>query len=532
MKVLVVGSGTMGAGIAQICVQAGYEAILNDIDLARLELAQASIVKFIQRGAEKGHYSNQEATAAIQRLTISVDLEAIASEVDWVIEAIYENVAAKQELLQRLDQACPAATRFATNTSGLSISELASVLQHPEKLVGLHFFNPVPLMKLVEVVSGAATSAEVLEATLDLAKSLGKTPVSCDDSPNFIVNRVNRPVYYEAQWLVSEGVTPQNIDKALQLGANFRLGPLATGDMSGLDIGLAVSENIFRELGDLRYRPTPLLRKLVRAKHLGRKSGRGFYAYPSGSGEPQPLYPDLLLPEVAAPVKLAVVGEGSVARRLLGKLRQAGFTLTDLAKAELVLVPPDDLEDYRDYFVKVVAPAASNAVLAVMQPLASVSELGALCQRHEYVVGLHCPISFLNDKFYEVSLGLDTLSASAALVVAMLRQLNYNYVVSPESPAGIVRRVVCCLVNEAAFALQENLASVEDIDLALTLGMNYGLGPFQYADQLGLDVVLATLQYLQAETGDPRYRPAPLLKRYVRAGRLGQETGQGFYKYT
>lgn len=532
MKILVVGSGTMGAGIAQSCVQSGYEVVLNDIDMARLETAQTNIVKFVRRGAEKGQFSIDEGEAAIRRLTISADLEQAATDVDWVIEAIYENTAAKQELLRRLEVACPNDTHFGSNTSGLSISELATVLQRPSRLVGLHFFNPVPLMKLVEVVRGAATDVAVLEEAVGVVRQLNKTPIVCDDSPNFVVNRINRPIYYEAQLLVSEGVTAQNIDKAMQLGANFRLGPLATGDMSGLEIGLAVSENIFRELGDLRYRPTALVKMLVKANRLGRKTGRGFYHYPTGTTEPQPTQPDIALPTAILPRKLAVTGQNIEANRLRGKLQQAGFTIvaaSQIQEAEVVFVPPDDIQPYRSYFVKVTQAARPNAVLAMMEPLASVTEMGALSKRAAFTVGYHCPISFLNDKFYEVALGLDTDLQNAATLVAILNQQHYNYVVSPETPAGIVRREICCLVNEAAFCLQEGLASVEDIDLALTLGMNYGLGPFQYGDRLGLDIVLNTMEYLQSETGDPRYRPAPLLRRYVRAGRLGQEAGQGFY---
>lgn len=530
-KITVIGSGTMGAGIAQNCAQAGFRVSLQDIDAKRVQAAHDQIVKFIRRGAEKGQYSSAEAEDAVSRFSSTTDLAEAVRGADWVIEAIFENMAVKKELYAQLDEYAHPQTRFASNTSGLSITELGVASGRAEQFVGMHFFNPVPLMKLVEVIRGAETSPEVMEAAVELGKALGKTVVQCEDSPNFIVNQINRPVYFEAQMLVQEGVTPQSIDKAMRLGAGFKMGPLETGDYSGLEVGLSVSENTLREFGDPKYRPMQIVRKLVRAGQVGRKAGKGFYLYPSGSDKAVPRWPDIELPKTDAPRTIAVPGEGQEARRWRGKLAQAGFEPVNVSEAELVLVTDEPGQDYKKFFSEAVLDTVPGTLLAVVNPYASPTEMGALVRRPAETFSLFCPILFIHDKFFEVQIGLDTAPANAAKAVALLDKLDYKYVVTPETPAGITLRVICCMINEAAFSLQTGLASVEDIDTAMKLGMNYGAGPFQYADRLGIDLVLQTLEHLQAETGDPRYRPAPLLRQMVRARKLGHDAGRGFYEY-
>jgi 3-hydroxybutyryl-CoA dehydrogenase len=530
-KITVIGSGTMGAGIAQNCLTAGFRVSLQDIDAKRVEAAHQQIVKFIRRGAEKGQYSSEEAEAAVSRLSSTVDLAEAVRGSDWVIEAIFENMAVKRELYSKLDEYAHPNTRFASNTSGLSITELGAASGRPEQFVGMHFFNPVPLMKLVEVIKGAETTAEVMEEAVALGKALGKTVVQCEDSPNFIVNQINRPVYFEAQMLVQEGLTPQSIDKALRLGAGFRMGPLETGDYSGLEVGLSVSENTLREFGDPKYRPMQIVKKLVRAGQVGRKAGKGFYLYPEGSDKPVPRWPDIELPKVDAPQKVAVPGEGHEARRLRGKLAQAGIEPTSVSEAEIVFVTAEPGQDYKKFFGEAVLDTVPGTLLVAMNPFVSPTEMGTLAKRPTETFSLYCPLPFIHDKFFELQMGLDTSKEAAAKALALLDALDYKYVVNPETPAGVVLRVIGCYINEAAFCLQNNLASIEDIDTAMRLGMGYGAGPFQYADKLGVDVVVQTLDYLQAETGDPRYRPAPLLRKMVRARKLGQDAGRGFYEY-
>jgi len=527
-KIAVIGSGTMGAGIAQVCLLAGYRVTLQDLKDELVQNAASQIAHFLRRMAEKGQLSSPTAETAISRLSVTTDLAEAAQEAGWVIEAVFENMEVKRDLFQRLNKFCPPETNFASNTSGLSISEIGAAGGRPRQTVGLHFFNPVPLMKLVEVVRGSDTAPEVEQAAIALGQKLGKTVVVCGDSPNFIVNRINRPVNLEAQQLLQDGLSSLTIDRALVQGAGFKMGPLMTSDLSGVHIGLTVTENIFKETGDPRFRPVPLVRKLVRAGHLGKKAGKGYYLYPPGAENPVPRQPEIVLPLAETPAKIAIVGENPATEKLKAQLTGGGLPIEeDLNEAGLVLLAPG--LDYREFFKH--HPAAPGTVYALLDALASVTEAGFVSGQPQNVIGLQNPLPSINDKFYEINLGLETSLETAAKVAALLKRMGCSYAVMPETPAGIVLRVICAMINEAAFALQENLASVSDIDTAMRLGMNYGQGPFQYADQLGLDRVLATLDYLHAETGDPRYRAAVILRQMVRAGKLGQVSGRGFYSY-
>lgn len=273
----VVGAGTMGHGIAQIAVAHGLNVLLHDVSLDLIRAARERIQRGLERMAEKGKVANVE--QAMARITSATRLEDL-SLADFVIEAIVENDAAKRDLFQQLDGVCPPNVVLASNTSSISITRLAAATQRPDKVIGLHFFNPVPVMSLVEIIRGLQTSDTTFRATVTLAETLGKTPVSVKDAPGFVANRILMPFINEASYALMEGVaSAEDIDKVTQLGFNHPMGPLALADLIGLDTCLAILEVLHRELGEDKYRPCPLLRKYVEAGWLGRKTGKGFYSY-------------------------------------------------------------------------------------------------------------------------------------------------------------------------------------------------------------------------------------------------------------
>ncbi|MGE5707000.1 MAG: 3-hydroxybutyryl-CoA dehydrogenase [Bacteroidota bacterium] len=277
--IAILGSGQMGAGIAQVAAQAGCTVYLYDVSPKALEKAQAGINKSLQRLADKGKISQEDHEAALARIKTTGELAQIADS-DLVIEAIVENLSVKRSLWQEVDHVCSSDAIFASNTSSLAITELANFVSRPERFIGMHFFNPVPMMSLVEVIDGLQTADTTHEAVMVLAKKLGKTPVALKDSPGFVVNRLLIPMINEAFFILHEGAAaPDAIDTAMKLGANHPMGPLALADFIGLDTILAIMEVLYRDLGEPKYRPCPLLRKYVQAGKLGKKSGAGVYDY-------------------------------------------------------------------------------------------------------------------------------------------------------------------------------------------------------------------------------------------------------------
>jgi 3-hydroxybutyryl-CoA dehydrogenase len=498
----VVGAGTMGSGIAQLGALSGARTLLHDPDGEALAKALERIPAQLERGAEKGRWSAEDAAGARARLEGADTLEDLA-DCDLIVEAAPESLDVKRELFGELSRIAPGAV-LASNTSSIPITSIAPAAADPSRVVGMHFFNPAPLMRLVEVIAGLESSEEALAVARAAGEAMGKRAIDAADGPGFIVNRCNRPFGLEALKLVSEGVADvETIDRICRLGGGFRMGPFELSDLVGVDVGLEVAKS-FHELsfGEPRWRPSPLAAKLVSAGHHGRKSGRGWYVYGDGPHRPD----DPPAPEASGgDGRLVVIaGELPLAEELLGLAASAGYAAVEPLGAEggvpwLALDCGAEEDD----------PPLQGGPLALLCVDGSLHALdpggGA--------VGFHALPPLEAGGLVELTRSSTTTAVAAERTDAFFQSLGRHVAWVGDAPGLVLGRIVCQLVNEACFAVTENVGTPEDIDDGMVLGLNHPRGPFAWLEEIGPTHVLAVLDALRIELGEERYRAAPMLRR-------------------
>ncbi len=556
----VVGAGTMGGGIAETAVARGFDVILYDVADEILARAQVRIQASLARQVRRKRITAERADAALGRLRLTTRLDDLGAA-GLIVEAAPEDLALKRDLFARLDAIALPHTILASNTSSLSISRVAEATQHPERVVGMHFFNPAPVMPLVEIIPGQVTAPEVVAEVTATARALGKTPVQARDTPGFIVNRIARPFYLEALELLGRGAaSAEEIDRIMRLAGGFRMGPFELLDFIGLDVNLAVTRSIYEAFSEApRFRPHPIQEQMVQAGLLGRKTGRGFYVY-GGEGVPERRsLPSAAPPRAGTPRRVAVLGEGALAEGFKAAARAVGWTVT--------APPPDEFGDLPFRLDAVVDFLLGSGGLG-LDPLAAVlppesvwltlmlersptrraeagpdwiseEPLDALgpapeSSRH---LGLRRVVGFATLPPWQdrglVELLADPLSSPDALSAAeaLFRDLGKESARVKGAVGGVFPRIFAMIVNEAAFALGEGVASAADIDTALQLGANYPQGPLALADEIGAEVLLGIILKLDSREPGGRYAPAPFLRAMEAAGRTGRVAGRGFHDY-
>lgn len=583
--VAVVGLGTMGTGIAEVLAAAGRDVIGIDVSEAQAAKCVAALEASTARAVERGRLTEQQRAELLARVTTGTDLSA-AAPADLVIEVAPESYEIKQQILRELDGIVRPDAVLATGTNALSVTRLAADSAHPERVLGLHFFNPAPAMKLVEVVSSVLTAPAAVTAVTDLALDLGKEPVAVGDRPGFVADGLlfgylnQAAAMYEARYASRE-----DIDAAMRLGCGLPMGPLALLDLIGIDTARTVLEAMYTASRDRLHAPAPILKQLSEAGLTGRKTGRGFYTYEApGSGT---VVADALTPRedgpsaAGRPVRsVGVAGSGTMASGIAEVFAKAGFevvlaarseekaqaakarigkslsrsvdkgrmtaeaaastldliratgTYDDFADVDLAVeAVAEDLEVKRQLFTTLDKVCKPGAVLATTTSSLPVVACARATSRPQDVIGMH----FFNPapamKLVEVVRTVLTADDVHATVREVCSKIRKHAVDCGDRAGFIVNALLFPYLNNAVKMVQEHYATLDDIDAAMKLGGGYPMGPFELLDVVGLDVSLAIEKVLHREFRDPGLAPAPLLEHLVAAGCLGRKTGRGFREY-
>lgn len=489
--VLVVGAGIMGAGIAQVAAQAGHAVMLFDTREGAAAEAKLKLSATLDVLVDKGKLTPEAAAMTMGRIT-AIDALEHAVGARLVVEAIVEKLDIKRSLFKQLEALMGAECVLATNTSSISVTAIANGLRHPERLVGMHFFNPVPLMKLVEVVSGLQTSPAVAQAIFDVSKAWGKVPVHARSTPGFIVNRIARPYYAETLALLQEqAATPAVLDACLR-AAGFRMGPCELTDLIGHDTNFSVTQSVYEaNFFDKRFVPSLVQRELVDGGLLGRKSGQGFYSYADGVPKPAtPAYIPAVLPTCRT---LVVMGAGALADRLAHSLHEAGRTYTRNTGADWVGLSVDGAH---------LRQTDGRAATLLTNP---------------DTVVFDWPLSTETGAVLAVAPSLRASDAWAKQAQVWVRALGWTPVPMADAPGLVVARTVAMLINEASDAVHQGVCTADGADAAMKLGVNYPLGPFEWLGKMGAPTVAQLLDALDAHYRGERYRVSPWLRMRVMA---------------
>jgi 3-hydroxybutyryl-CoA dehydrogenase len=515
----------MGAGIAQLACLAGARTLLHDPIPEALERGLQQIRAQLDRGVARGRLSAEAATTAAERLQPAPAFEDLAP-CELVIEAAPERLEVKQDLFARLSTGVVSESCvLATNTSSLLVTAIASAAHRPERVVGMHFFNPAPVMRLLEVVAGAQSDQASLAIARAAGEAMGKHVIDALDGPGFLVNRCNRPFGLEALKLLQERTAPlEEIDRICRLGGGFRMGPFELMDLVGVDVGLDVSRSFYGpSFGEPRWRPSPISVKTVAAGRLGRKSGRGYYDYSAGKDAYRPADPEPL-PVGGGDGMVVIAGESALAMQLRDAAAAADWDVLAPEEAGDRQPPSLILDLTGGEELAVPLQGGPQAICCAAGSLATLDPGGS-------AVGFHALPPLEESALVELTRSADTADSSASAAEQFFGTLGKHTAWVGDAPGLVLGRIVCQVINEAAFAFGEGVGSTEDIDAGMVSGLSYPRGVLGWADEIGLDHVLDVLDALWEERREERYRAAPALRELASSGRLGQQTGQGFFIY-
>lgn len=580
----VIGCGTMGGGIAQVVATHGYDVRFVEQDDASVEAGAARIEATLDRLVGRGKMTVEERDEVLGRITGSTDFTTLG-DADLIIEAVPEELELKQEAFRQADRVARPDAIIATNTSSLPVMDLAVETQRPNRVLGFHFFNPAPVMKLIELVRTVVTDDSVVDTARAFAESIGKTPVTAGDRRGFIANHLLFPYLNQAVGMVETGyATADDIDAAMRFGAGLPMGPIALTDLVGLDTFLGIMEAVHEQFEATRFAPQPILRQLVAAGFTGRKAGRGFYPYPEpGASSPLPTEDardSVDEDRIAGWTTVGVIGTGTMAGGIAEVCAKAGYDvvvrgrtkekaegvaaaasrsmqrmvekgrmseedmvaalarlsathdLADLHDCDLVVeAVVEDLEVKRSLFAELEPLLKESCIITTTTSSLPIVEIAMASGRPDRFLGLHFfnPAAIM--KLVEVVETVRTDPEVVADATAFVERSGKVAVHCPDRAGFIVNALLFPYLNDAVKMLASHYATSEEIDTAMRLGCGYPMGPFELMDIVGLDVSLKIIETLHDEFREPSYEPAPLLRHMVEAGFLGRKAGRGFYVY-